>query len=204
MMRLEAALVVEGKYDRMKLKEVVDGVILCTDGFRLFKDPEKCALLRALADSVGLVVLTDSDAAGLMIRNYIRSVTKNSPNVVHLYIPQIVGKERRKAHPSKEGTLGVEGMETTLLEALLNALPEKACAEHAARPKITKQMFYEDGFSGQAYSGARRKRLARILGVPEYLSANALLEYLNAVYTPEEYRSLAQQVYAAEDVKSLK
>lgn len=199
MIRLDAALVVEGKYDRMKLKEVVDGVILCTDGFRLFRDREKCALLKALADSVGLVVLTDSDAAGLQIRNYIRSVTQNSPNVVHLYIPQIVGKERRKTHPSKEGTLGVEGMEAALLEALLQKLPEQTKKQTAHRETVTKGMLYEDGLSGRAESARRRKKLAGKLGVPDYLSANALLEYINAVLTPEEYRALVRQLANEEE-----
>jgi len=194
MIRLQAAIVVEGKYDRMKLKEVVDGLILSTDGFRLFKDREKCALLRALADTVGLVVLTDSDAAGLQIRNFVRSVTRNSPNVVHLYIPQIMGKEKRKAKPSKEGTLGVEGMETALLEALLSKLPQGVTQTAVPKEPITKLMLYEDGLSGRTDSARHRKALLRKLQLPDYLSANALLEYLNAVTDKDGYHQMMENL----------
>lgn len=189
MIRLKEALVVEGKYDQMKLTPLVDGLILRTDGFRLFRDREKCALLKKLADTVGLIVLTDSDVAGFQIRNYIKSVVGGDHGVRHLYIPQVEGKERRKRNPSKEGTLGVEGMTEEVLRELLATVSEGEVAQ-SRRRAITKLDFYEDGLSGKPESALRRKALLQLLDLPPYLSANALLELLNALYSWEEYQAL--------------
>lgn len=193
MIRLKEALVVEGKYDQMKLTPLVDGLILRTDGFRLFRDREKCALLKKLADTVGLIVLTDSDVAGFQIRNYIKSVVGSDRNVRHLYIPRIEGKERRKRAPSKEGTLGVEGMTEEVLKALLESVSDGMVQISRRRP-ITKLDFYEDGLSGREDSSAMRKALLNLLELPPYLSANALLELLNALYSFEEYQALLESL----------
>lgn len=193
MIRLTEALVVEGKYDQMKLTPLVDGLILRTDGFRLFRDREKCALLKKLADTVGLIVLTDSDVAGFQIRNYIKSVVGSDQNIRHLYIPQVKGKERRKRTPSKEGTLGVEGMTETLLRELLESV-SAGTVQQSTRKPITKLDFYEDGLSGGQDSAAHRAALLKLLDLPPYLSANALLELLNALYSYEEYQNLLEQL----------
>ena len=190
MIQVKQAVIVEGKYDKIKLESFLDAVIIPTDGFRIFKDPEKCAMLRALADTVGLIVLTDSDAAGFQIRNFIRSVTRHSSNVVDIYIPQIPGKERRKSAPGKEGLLGVEGVPA---DEILRAL-ETAGA--TARPRkqgreITYADLYELGVSGTPDSARRRRDLLQALGLPPRLSKKAMREVLNTLYTYEE---LAQRL----------
>lgn len=189
-LKVTQAIVVEGKYDKIKLDSFIDGVIIQTDGFRIFKDKEKRALLKVLADTVGLLVLTDSDVAGFKIRNLIKSVTKNSPNVTNVYIPQIIGKEKRKSHPSKEGTLGVEGMDVELLKKLLSE-QQISCAtvEKPAR-QITKIDFYNDGLCGGEHSAQKREQLIKALNLPSYLSTNALLPIMNVMLTFDEYQDL--------------
>ena len=119
MLKIDQAILVEGKYDKIKLSSFIDGVILTTEGFRIFKDQEKCDMIKALAETSGLLVITDSDVAGFKIRNFIKSITHNSPKVINLYIPQVKGKEKRKQTASKEGYLGVEGLDVQLLKELL-------------------------------------------------------------------------------------
>ena len=190
MIQLEQAVVVEGKYDKIRLDALLDAVIIETNGFRIFKDPDKVALLRELAERTGIVVLTDSDAAGFKIRNYIRSTVRTG-KVYHAYIPEILGKERRKAHPSKEGTLGVEGMQT---QVLLQALERAGIGAREGEPgrRITKADFFSDGLSGTPGSAERRQRLIARLGMPHYLSANSLLDILNTLYSYEQYQQLVQ------------
>lgn len=175
-LNVHQVVLVEGRYDKIKLDSLIDATILTTDGFGIFKEKEKAALLRRLAAERGLIVVTDSDGAGLVIRNYISSILPKS-QVTHLYIPQIKGKESRKAAPSKEGTLGVEGMDADLLRRLFepfaagHQLPEWEC--------VTKLDLYEDGLSGSEGSEARRAKLALALDLPSGLSANALIEAIN-------------------------
>ncbi len=195
MIRLTKALVVEGKYDQQKLQTLVDGLILRTDGFRLFSDPEKCALLKKMAHTTGIIVLTDSDVAGFRIRNHIKSVVGETGDVTHLYIPAIEGKEKRKRNPSKEGTLGVEGMTAPLLRQLLSSVTTLS-EEDTPRTPVTKLDFYEDGLTGASDSKQRRLQLLSYLNLPPYLSTNALLQLINALYDCTSYRAMMETVFS--------
>lgn len=187
MIHIKQAIIVEGRYDVNKIKQLVDTIVIETGGFAIFNNKEKLAVIRRIAAERGILVLTDSDGAGFVIRNYLRGAIPKE-QIRHAYIPQIAGKERRKAHGSKEGTLGVEGVpDAVILEALQTAgvecLPE---ADH--RPKITKADFYEWGLAGVPGSDAKRKRLLRAMRLPQHMTANALLEFINAVADYDEVK----------------
>ena len=182
MISVKEVIVVEGRYDKNTLSQVFDAVIVETSGFGLFKDGEKLALLRRLAEKRGLVVLTDSDGAGFVIRNYIKGAI--DPALVKMaYIPDMPGKERRKSSPSKEGKLGVEGMSAEVLIAALRRAGATLGGETATHRTggITKATLYELGLSGRPDSAARRRELLKKLDLPEKLGANALLDVLNAL-----------------------
>ena len=190
MIHVDQAIVVEGKYDKIKLKHLVDGLVIQTDGFRIFKDREKSALIRKLAQTQGVVVLTDSDTAGLVIRNYIQSIAHGG-RVINVFIPEILGKEKRKEKPSKAGFLGVEGISDEILRKRLQQAGI-GCEQPIQRTPVTKYHLYEDCLSGGGNSKNRRKWLFKQLGLPEYLSTNHLLEYLNHAVGYEEYQRLIQ------------
>ena len=195
MIHLRQAVVVEGKYDKIRLSALVDGPILVTNGFRIFKNREQLALLRRLARQDGILILTDSDAAGFKIRNYIKSAVPNG-RIYHAYIPEILGKEARKDHPSKEGTLGVEGMDLQILAAAL----QKSGVLFAEGPKkdpVTRMAFYENGLSGRPDSSQKRLSLLRELSLPHYLSAAALLEAVNALMSREDFLRLLDRLDTA-------
>ena len=185
MLRIKEAIVVEGRYDKNTLSQLVDTVILETSGFAIFKDDERLALLRRLAEKQGLIVLTDSDGAGFVIRNYLKGAV--DPSLVkHAYIPDRMGKEKRKRAPGKEGKLGVEGMSPdVLIGALRNAgatfLDEEE-GRNTPRRSITKADLYAAGLSGVPEAAACRSALLKRLDLPEHLSPNAMLEVLNALY----------------------
>lgn len=189
---VKEVIVVEGRYDKNTLSQVVDAVIIETSGFGIFNDAQKQKLLRTMAQARGLVVLTDSDGAGFVIRNFIKGCV-DPACVKHAYIPDVYGKERRKAAPSKEGKLGVEGMRPqVLLDALIRAgatVDERPAAASAAR--ITKADMYKCGLSGGTGSREKRAALIKRLDLPEKLSADALLDVLNAIMTREEFFALA-------------
>ena len=196
MLRIREAIVVEGRYDKNTLLQVVDTLILETGGFRIFKDPDQLALLRRAAEKRGLVVLTDSDGAGFVIRNHIKSVIPGSL-LKHAYIPDVYGKERRKRQRGKEGKLGVEGMPPRVLEQVLRRagatfLDERARSEEAG-PPLTKADLFAAGLSGGADSGARRLALLKRLALPEHMSANGLLAVLNGCYSRGEALELLNQ-----------
>lgn len=194
MIHTDRAIVVEGKYDKIKLGGLIDGVILCTGGFRIYKDKEMQQMLRALAKKQGLAVLTDSDAAGFQIRSFLRSIC-GKENIVDVYIPDLYGKERRKQHPSREGKLGVEGIpEAVLLEALEKAGIGVREVQERADP-ITKLDLYELGLSGGAQSAVRRAKLMKRLELPEHLSANALVTVLASLYSREELYRLCASLF---------
>ncbi len=191
MLKVSEIIVVEGRYDKNALSQVVDASIVETSGFGIFSDREKLELIRRLAEKRGVIILTDGDGAGFIIRNYLKGAIA-SENVKHAYIPDIKGKERRKNAVSKEGKLGVEGMAPeVLLEALRRA---GATFEDGQQSRIvnniTKADLFSLGLSGANGSAERRAALAQRLGLPSKLSSNALLEVLNALYTLDELRSL--------------
>ena len=194
MISVKEVIVVEGRYDKNTLSQVFDAVIVEPSGFGLFKDGEKLALLRRLAEKRGLVVLTDSDGAGFVIRNYIKGAI--DPALVKMaYIPDVPGKERRKSSPSKEGKLGVEGMSAEVLIAALRRAGATLGGETATHRTggITKATLYELGLSGRPDSAARRRELLKKLDLPEKLGANALLDVLNALYDEESLRASVLQ-----------
>ncbi len=182
-------IIVEGKYDRERLLTVCDAHIITTDGFGIFKKKEKLALFRRLAEKTKLIVLADSDGAGKLIRSHIGSAIPRD-RLIQLYIPQIEGKEKRKAAPSAEGTLGVEGMERELLYNLLLPYESDEHAEMAARNPLSKTDFYEYGLSGKADSAARRDEFAKSIGLPSGMTANALLEATKLIMTYDEFEGL--------------
>ncbi|MBQ1434329.1 MAG: DUF4093 domain-containing protein [Clostridia bacterium] len=196
MIKTDEIIIVEGKYDKIALEPLVDATIIATDGFKIFKEPEKIEMLRALAKKRGLVILTDSDRAGFFIRGRLKSLIGEG-SIKNAYIPDVAGRERRKREPSKEGKLGVEGMSPEALTAALmraGVTVSEDGSPKAARAGITKARFYADGFSGGEGSHAARAALARSLGLPERISANALLEVINALYTPEEYEEFIKSL----------
>lgn len=183
-LRVEEVILVEGKYDAVKLADLVDGLILTTNGFSIFQNEETKRLILTLGQKRGLIVLTDSDAAGFRIRNYIGKIAQNIP-VKHAYIPAIAGKERRKTSPSKEGLLGVEGVSA---EVVLQALRTAGARERAAREgrAITYADLYEWGLSGTEGSAQTRRAWLQAIGLPPRLSKKSLCEVLNSLYTYEE------------------
>jgi ribonuclease M5 len=189
MIKTDRVVVVEGRYDKIKLQSVLDAVIIETDGFGIFNNAEKQRLLRRLAEKRGLLVLTDSDSAGFTIRNFLKGIVPPE-QIVHAYIPDIFGKEKRKAKPSKEGKLGVEGVPAAVLtEALQKAGVDCEETDAATRRPVTKTDFYEDGLSGSADSADLRARFLRQNGLPARMTANGLLEAVNILMTYDEYKS---------------
>lgn len=189
MVRIREAIVVEGKYDQNTLRQIVDTAVIPTHGFGVMKDRELLAFLRTVAEKRGLILLTDSDGAGFVIRNFLKGALPKE-QVRHAYIPDIAGKERRKKAPGKEGKLGVEGMEpAVLLEALRRAGATflNEAAEAPAGTPITKADLYEWGLSGGPDSREKRLALLKTLNLPSHMSANALLEALNLLYTKETF-----------------
>lgn len=194
MVKIREVVIVEGRYDKNTLRQVVDAPILETKGFGIFKNKQMQMYLRDAAQARGVIVLTDSDGAGFVIRNFLKGILPKE-QVKHGYIPDIYGKERRKAAPGKEGKLGVEGMEPeALLEALRRAGATFEEEAAASRNEITKLDFYEAGLTGGANSAAKRKALLKKLRLPEHLSANGLLEALNLFYTKETLLSLLEEL----------
>ena len=195
-LNLTQALVVEGKYDAARLANLVDATILTTDGFAIFKDKTMQALFKRIAAAQGMILLTDSDAAGFKIRHYITGLV-GPQNVLQAYIPAVPGKEPRKPEPGKEGLLGVEGVDDAIvLQALRDALGAEAGAA-AARPEgrqITYTDLYEWGLSGRPGSAERKAKLLNALGLPPRLSKKELVEALNRLYTFEQLDELQLKI----------
>ena len=187
MIRLKQAVIVEGKYDKIKLENLLDALILTTDGFGIFKDKEKQAFLRRLASEQGLIILTDSDSAGFLIRNFLQSSIPPS-QLTHVYIPDLYGKEKRKTAPSKEGKLGVEGVsEQVLLDAFSRAGITAETSDAPPAPQLTAADLYALGLNGTPHSAEKRKKLLQKLALPERLSTAALLRVLNACVPREAF-----------------
>lgn len=194
MIEIKEAIIVEGRYDIQTLKQCVNTVILQTGGFRIFKDKERLQMIRKIAQKRGILILTDSDGAGLVIRNFLKGAIPTN-QVKHAYIPEILGKESRKRHASKAGTLGVEGMSQDILK---NALVAAGATILGDEQKPIKQLVKADlfalGLSGQSGSEQKRKALLKKLNLPQYLSSNALLDFLNAVSNKDEIFEIIKEI----------
>ena len=192
MIKLKMPIIVEGKYDKITLENVVDTLIISTDGFRIFKNKEMCQLIRTLAKTKGIIIMTDSDGAGQVIRNHIKNIASDG-KVINVYVPQLKGKEKRKSAPSKEGYLGVEGISKEILtETLLKfGITEESTV--LSSHKLTKADFYDFSLSGSADSAQNRQRVISALNLPKTLSSNALLDVVNTLYTPEEFISFVRE-----------
>ena len=198
MLKTDRIIIVEGKYDKIKLSSIIDAVIIETDGFGIFKDKQKQKLLRMLADKKGLVILTDSDSAGFTIRNFICGFVPKD-KIINAYIPDVFGKERRKDTPSKEGKLGVEGISPSLIKEAL----ERAgvlCDENNFTEKrvVTKTDFYLDGLTGGADSKEKRLALLKELSLPERMTTNALIEIINSFMTYDDYKNAIKTIERVE------
>ena len=194
MIRLKEAIIVEGRYDKIKLSGIVDAPIIETGGFRVFNDREKQKLIRQIAAARGIVILTDSDGAGFVIRNFLKGAVPKG-QIKNCYIPQLAGKEKRKAQAGKEGLLGVEGMtDEVIIEALRRCGATVLGEQTAAREEISKADLYELGLTGTAYSAELRQGLLKYLNLPTYLSTNAMLTALNCLYSLEELKETLEQL----------
>ncbi len=187
-LKISLPIIVEGKYDKIKIASIANAQIIVTNGFGVFSSDEKKALIRRLAEPNGVIVLTDSDGAGLVIRNYFNSILKKE-KVHHLYIPKVEGKEKRKKAPSKAGTLGVEGMEAEVLRKILAPFSTDSEGYTNKMPELTKAELFAAGLSGGSGSALKRQRLCKALELPDNLSANALLEAINMLGEREKYEA---------------
>lgn len=200
MLHVKQAVIVEGKYDKIKLSSVIDGVIIPTDGFNVFKNKETLALIRYFAETTGIIILTDSDAAGFKIRSFLKGAVGKG-EILNVYVPDIFGKERRKTTPSKEGKLGVEGMEKEIiLEAFRKAgIAAEEGGEQSQLDPITKLDLYECGLSGGKNSSAMRKKLLAELKLPELLTASGMVSILNTMMSRQELFALAEKLTSGEE-----
>ena len=198
MIKITQPIIVEGKYDKITLCNVVDTLIIATNGFSIFKDKEKCELIRTLAKRDGVIVMTDSDSAGNLIRSHIKNIV-NGGKIINVYLPMIKGKEKRKTSYSKEGLLGVEGMSPAVIE---NALKESGvlCRKTEQNtPKITKTEMFLCGLSGGVDSKQKRAELLEFLKFPSNLSPNALLDVLNTLFTRQEFLKAVEECQKLHD-----
>lgn len=192
MIKVDRIIIVEGKYDKIKLSSMIDGIIIETEGFGIFKDKDKQKLIRKLAESKGIVILTDSDSAGFVIRNFITSIVPKE-YITNVYIPDIYGKEKRKESASKEGKLGVEGVSVEILKDAFNkagiGISQSKTTE---KKKITLNDFFDDGLTGGAESKKKRTALLKSLDLPERMSTKSMLDILNTFITYDEYKRLVE------------
>lgn len=195
MISVKEAIIVEGRYDKIKLSSIVDTPIIETGGFRVFKDKEKQNLIRNIAKKRGILILTDSDSAGFVIRNFLKGIVPEN-EIKNAYIPQLKGKEKRKAEPSKEGLLGVEGLSEAFLGKAIQNSGATVLNENKpeVRAEITKGDLYELGLSGRANSAVMREKLLKKLELPTYLTTNALVSALNCLYSLEELKEIIKTI----------
>ena len=193
LIKLNMPIIVEGKYDKITLENVADTLIISTDGFRIFKNKEMCDLIRTLALEKGIIVMTDSDNAGQVIRNHIKNIAA-SGKIINVYVPQLKGKEKRKTTYSKEGFLGVEGLSKEILKEALLKYGVNSTEIEGEVKKITKGDFFEMGLSGGQNSSQNRQKLISELKLPQTLSASALLDVVNTLYNYDEFVVIAEKV----------
>ncbi len=201
MIKVKEAIIVEGKYDKIKLSSMIDGLIITTNGFGIFNDKERQYLIRELAEKRGIIVLTDSDSAGFVIRNFLKGAIPKE-KVKHAYIPDIFGKEKRKDRRSKEGKLGVEGVSK---EVILDALrrcgavcEDTECDAPKKADEITKADFFVHGLTGVSNSAKNRNALKKKLNLPENMTTNSLLAILNCLMTRDEFIKICEEINADE------
>ncbi len=198
MLKTDRIIIVEGKYDKIKLSSIIDAVIIETDGFGIFKDKQKQKLLRMLADKKGLVILTDSDSAGFTIRNFICGFVPKD-KIINAYIPDVFGKEKRKDVPSKEGKLGVEGISPSLIKEALDKAGVLCDEDNLTEKRVvTKTDFYLDGLTGGADSKEKRLALLKELSLPERMTTNALIEIINSFMTYDDYKNAIKTIERVE------
>ena len=196
MIKIDQVIIVEGKYDKIKLNNFLDALIITTDGFRIYKNKEKINIIKKLAKKHGVIILTDSDVAGFKIRNYISNCLLSEvpkEKIINIYIPQVVGKEKRKSRSSKENLLGVEGTPEEIIIKALKSFGVLSKQEINNNKKITKLDFFEDGLIGQENSKERRDKIKKQLDLPANLSTNSLLEILNKIYLYQEYKNFLKK-----------
>ena len=192
---LREAIIVEGRYDKMRLCEFIASPVIETGGFRVFKDKEKQNLIRQIAEKRGILIMTDVDSAGFVIRSFLKGIVPEE-HIKHAYIPTVEGKERRKPQPSKEGTLGVEGIDReALIEAIRKSGAHIVGEEARGRGEITKSDFYEYGLSGREDSAKWREAILSDLGLPEYLTANAMISAINCLFGKQEFETYLDQYF---------
>lgn len=191
-LKISQAIVVEGKYDKIKLSAVIDGMIICTNGFGIYKDKSIVELIRLYAKTSGIIVLTDSDSAGFQIRNHLKGLVPDG-NIINLYIPEIFGKERRKNAPSKEGKLGVEGIDVGILREIFER-SGVLTAEDTGTEIITAKDFYELGLSGKPYSSNLRRELCKTLGLPVNMTSKALADYVSRTCGKQKLLQLVEEI----------
>lgn len=184
MIKLKQPVIVEGKYDKITLENVIDALIIPTNGFGIFKDREKCAMIRSIAKKSGVIIMTDSDSAGAVIRSYLKKIIGDS-EIINVYVPQLKGKEKRKSAGSKEGFLGVEGMTPQIIEEALKK-SGVFCVKDETLRKITKADMFRYGLSGGNDSREKRKSFLKYLSLPDNLSSSAMLDVINNMFTAEE------------------
>ncbi len=199
MMKISRPIIVEGKYDRLKILSVAEAKVITTDGFGIFSKAEKAEFLRKLAEKSGVIVITDSDGAGLVIRNHLKNIIPKE-KITHIYTPEIEGKEKRKKAPSKAGLLGVEGMSREWLEKALAPFADGAKSERTEGLSLTKADFYELGLSGREGSDSARKALAKALGLPSIISCNSLIYAINTLVSEEEFQKALESL-SKEDIE---
>lgn len=196
MIKIKEAVIVEGRYDKIKLSSLIDAPIIETNGFRVFSDKEKQNLIKKIADARGILVMTDSDSAGFVIRNFLKGVVDKS-KVKHCYIPQIEGKEKRKAQSGKEGLLGVEGVsDDVIIDAIRKSGATIIGENSTAKKEITKSDLLSLGLTGTENAQKNRNMLLKHLRLPTYLTTNAMLTALNCLYSFEELKSLLDEIKA--------
>lgn len=193
MLKLKEVVIVEGKYDKIKLSQILDALIIDVGGFNIFKNKEKVQMIKKLADKNGVLILTDSDHAGFMIRNYLNGIIPQD-KIKHAYIPDIIGKEKRKKTYSKERKLGAEGVDDKIILDAINKVSLKKEEKTNNIKEITKMDFYEDGLSGRDNSSDKRKKLLKKLNLTENLSQNALIKVLNKTISYDEYKRVVEEL----------
>ncbi len=195
MIKVKEAIIVEGKYDKIKLANFIDGLIITTDGFGIFNNKEKQTLIRHLAQTRGILILTDSDGAGFVIRNFLKGTVPKS-QIKNAYIPDIFGKEKRKDRPSKEGKLGVEGLpEKVIYDAILKSGTQCEFTRSYVKQEkeITKSDLFEYGLTGGQNSKENREKIKRALNLPQNLTSNSMLDIINCIMTKDEFVELCNK-----------